>query len=218
MAGLKTFPQAPYHDDFDDAKGYNAILMRPGYAVQTREVNQLQSIQASQLSKLADHFIENGARVIRGEASMNNNFDFVKVPVTLARTISAYSGIQITSASGVKAKIMFAVAAAGVDPNTLYVQYTSGSSADTNKFVVGELLTITHSDSTPEIITSGDIGVGSVVTLDDGVYYLSGRFVNVTTSNYILSKYSSVTTGDYSLGFVVADTIVTPDDLSLIHI
>jgi hypothetical protein len=87
MSGLKTFPQAPYHDDYSADKDYLRILFRPGYAVQTREVNQLQTILQSQIGRMGDHFFENGARIIRGEASINTKFDFVKVGAGLARVV-----------------------------------------------------------------------------------------------------------------------------------
>jgi hypothetical protein len=35
---------APYYDDFDPEKQYHRILFKPGYAVQARELTQLQSI------------------------------------------------------------------------------------------------------------------------------------------------------------------------------
>ena len=34
----------PYYDDFDEDKNFKRILFRPGYAVQARELTQLQTI------------------------------------------------------------------------------------------------------------------------------------------------------------------------------
>jgi len=211
MSGLKTFPQAPYHDDFDAAKDYLRVLFRPGYAVQTREVNQLQTILQNQIGRMGDHFFENGARIIRGEASVNNKFDYIKVGAGLARVASAYVGTTITGTSGITAKVMYAVDAVGSDPDTLYIQYTSGSGTSVNKFATNETILVTHLDSTSEAIIATEIGVGTIVSLDTGIYYLSNEFVAIPASYYILSKYSSVTTGDYSLGFVVSHDIVTAD-------
>ena len=35
---------APFFDDFDETKGFHRVLHRPAVPVQTRELNQLQSI------------------------------------------------------------------------------------------------------------------------------------------------------------------------------
>ena len=38
------FNAEPYYDDFSEDKKFLKILFRPGYGVQARELNQLQSI------------------------------------------------------------------------------------------------------------------------------------------------------------------------------
>ena len=35
---------APYYDDFAEDKDFHSVLFRPGFAVQERELTQLQSI------------------------------------------------------------------------------------------------------------------------------------------------------------------------------
>ena len=212
MSGLKTFPQAPYHDDFDAAKDYLRVLFRPGYAVQTREVNQLQTILQNQIGRMGDHFFENGARIIRGEASVNNKFDFVKIGLGLTRTASSYVGVTITDSFGVSAKVMYADGVSGSDPDTIYVQYTSGSTGDVNTFTINSPLLVTHLDSSTEYITGTEIGYSTIVSLDSGVYYLSNEFVAIPQTYFVLSKYSSITSGDYSIGFVVSHDIITSDE------
>ena len=46
---------SPYYDDFDETKNFLKVLFKPGYAVQARELTQVQSILQSQISKFADH-------------------------------------------------------------------------------------------------------------------------------------------------------------------
>ena len=43
MAQKTNLNAAPYYDDFDADKNYHRILFRPGYAVQARELTQLQT-------------------------------------------------------------------------------------------------------------------------------------------------------------------------------
>ena len=59
------FNITPYYDDFDEQNDYYKILFRPGVAVQTREMNQLQSILQNQVSKVGDHLFKDGSMVIR---------------------------------------------------------------------------------------------------------------------------------------------------------
>ena len=40
--------ESPYYDDYDITKQYHKILFRPGYAVQARELTQLQTILQNQ--------------------------------------------------------------------------------------------------------------------------------------------------------------------------
>jgi Domain of unknown function (DUF4815) len=218
MSGLKTFPQKPYFDDYNASNDYLRVLFRPGYAVQTREVNQLQTILQTQISRFGDHFFENGARVVRGEASYNKSFAFIKVNTPLARGASSYENVIIAkNGSSIKAKSIFCVKATGGDPDTLYVQYTSGSGGSSNTVVDGDIITITHADASTETATVSGVGVGSIVSLDDGIYYISGQFVIVPKSFLIISKYTSDVTSDVSVGFVVDHKIITDgDDSSLL--
>jgi hypothetical protein len=213
---VKTFPQKPYFDDYDETKDYLRVLFRPGYAVQTREVNQMQTILQNQISRMGDHFFEEGARVVRGEASLNNSFDYVTVSGTPARDASAYAGATIYTSNGTKAKIIFAVAASGSDLFTFYIQYTVGGGSSGVNQVTGTF-SILNLDGTIENLTAAAYGKGAVVSLDSGIYYLSGEFVYIPTTYSVLKKYSAVGAGeDYSLGFVVTHTIVTDaDDSSL---
>ena len=43
---------SPYFDDFNEDKNFLRILFRPGYAIQARELTQLQTILANQIEKL----------------------------------------------------------------------------------------------------------------------------------------------------------------------
>ena len=52
MAQKTDLNVAPYYDDFKEDKNFHRVLFRPGFAVQARELTQLQSIL--QLSNLYD--------------------------------------------------------------------------------------------------------------------------------------------------------------------
>jgi hypothetical protein len=48
----------PYFDDFDPTKNYSKILFRPGRAIQSRELTQIQTILQNQISALGDKVLQ----------------------------------------------------------------------------------------------------------------------------------------------------------------
>lgn len=210
MTAIKTFPQSPYHDDFSQEKDFLRVLFRPGVGVQTREMNQLQTILQTQVGRFADSFFENGARVVRGEPSVSNNFTYVTFTSQLARSSSEYKNLQVSNLAGITAQIIKVVDAVGGDLCTAYIQYTA-STVSFNAFSASDILTITHSDATTEAATVSAVGTGALYSIDEGVYYILGQFVNVASDSIVLSKYSPLTTGEISVGFIIDNQIITPD-------
>ncbi len=45
----------PYYDDFDEDKKFLRMLFKPGYAVQARELTQLQTILQKQVERFGNH-------------------------------------------------------------------------------------------------------------------------------------------------------------------
>ena len=129
---------SPYYDDFDDAKNFHRILFKPGYAVQARELTQLQTILQSQVGKFGNHVFKNGAVISGCEESLDNKRPYVKIIDTDASAAAVsnavledYVGDTITGGtSGVKAVILSALTGAtGSAPNlkTFYLRYISRS-------------------------------------------------------------------------------------------
>ena len=61
------FNNSPYWDDFDGSKNYHRILFKPGFAVQSRELTQIQSILQDQIQKFGQHIFKEGSKVLRSE-------------------------------------------------------------------------------------------------------------------------------------------------------
>lgn len=147
---------APYFDDFDIKKDYYKVLFTPGVAVQTRELNQLQSMLQNQIEKFGDNILKRGTTVEGCSISLLDKMSYVKIkdlntegsPVN----INAITGLSIKNSSGLIGKI--SLVEDGLEssvPNlkTLYVNYTnSGSSGTENSFLADQNLTI-FNDSNP---------------------------------------------------------------------
>jgi hypothetical protein len=52
---IKNYNIPPYYDDFDQSKNYLRVLFRPGYAVQARELTQLQTAIQAQIDRFGSH-------------------------------------------------------------------------------------------------------------------------------------------------------------------
>ena len=158
---VKKYDSSPYHDDFDQTKNYHRVLFRPGYAVQARELTQLQTALQAQIDSFGQYNFKDGSRVVGGKVTVNTEYDFIKLTnASFTHSSSTYDttyqtnnlanftkGTILTGTSNttnqVTAKVIETVASAGGDPHTIYIKYES--SGDTNKtvtkFVAGEVVT-----------------------------------------------------------------------------
>ena len=65
-----SFNKAPYYDDFKSSNNYMKILFRNGRSIQTRELNQIQSIFQNQIEQFANHIFKNKSRVSNARSSL----------------------------------------------------------------------------------------------------------------------------------------------------
>ena len=206
ITNVKNFNIDPYFDDFDETKNYHRILFRPGFAVQSRELTQLQTSLQAQIDKLGQYAFKDGDRVLNGKLSLNVDFHYIKLQAqhsgsAISGYVSEFKGTTITGqTSGITAEVIDVVAATvGGDPDTLYVKYTnSGTDEETQTFTAGEV--ITNDGTTVRSATLGTgtgggianpIGKGSAVSISEGVYFISGNFVHVPSETLILDKYTN---------------------------
>jgi hypothetical protein len=69
----------PYYDDFDESKNYHRILFRPGFAVQGRELTQMQTILQNQIDRFGEHVFKEGSIVSGLELNYDNKLTYVKI-------------------------------------------------------------------------------------------------------------------------------------------
>src|SRR5210317_2565417 len=222
MPSPTDFNLSPYYDDYAESKKFHRVLFRPAFAVQGRELTQLQTIQQNQLERLSDHFFEKGSMVIPGEISYDLNYTAAKLTsFTGSGTLANFVGKTFKGAtSGVIATIVNSVVADGTDPNTLYVKYLRAGTDNTSQtFSDGE--TIEESSSTGTLVTGGFSAVvsatatGSSANVAQGVYYINGFMVQVSAQTIILDKYTA--TPSYRVGLQVSENFIqSTDDASLL--
>jgi Domain of unknown function (DUF4815) len=67
------FSVFPYFDDFSEEKGHIKVMVKPGVALQARELNELQSIISNQIKRFGDNIFKDGAMVIPGQITLDTS-------------------------------------------------------------------------------------------------------------------------------------------------
>ena len=160
MAEKTNLNVAPYYDDFDSSKNFVRSLFRPGFAIQAREITQLQSTLQNQIGKFGEHIFKEGAMVIPGQSSLMRNYPSLKLASTYSgETIdpsqyyNATTPVTLTGAtSGVTAIVIGYVASTTTDQPTLFLRYMeSGTDTFQKAFQDGENISanagVTHTTS-----------------------------------------------------------------------
>jgi hypothetical protein len=222
----------PYFDDFNSDKNFYKVLFNPAKPVQTRELNTIQSILQNQIESFGSHIFKEGSVVIPGGITYDPEYSAVKLNfnsfgVDISTYINKYVGQTIRGqVSGITATISQIVLpnSNGVENITLYVKYKESDSSYSKKsFLDGESLLSTESisyginntiipENTPfaSLISENATSLGSSVSVDNGVYFVRGTFVNVNKETLILDYYTNISS--YRVGFKVSEQIVTTKD------
>ena len=87
MAINTDFNVDPYYDDYDEDKKFLRVLFKPGYAVQARELTQLQSILQKQVERFGNHIFQNGSVVTGGQTFLQD--------ATYIKLDSTYNGNDV---------------------------------------------------------------------------------------------------------------------------
>ena len=72
------FNVSPYYDDFDEDKNFHRLLFKPGYAVQARELTQIQTVLQNQIERFGNHIFKEGSRVY-GSEIVANDISFIRM-------------------------------------------------------------------------------------------------------------------------------------------
>ena len=228
------FNVVPYYDDFSDDKNFHRVLFRPGFAVQARELTQLQTILQKQVERFGSHVFEEGSMVIPGDLNFDLEYDFIKIKASYnSESVETYRANLldkiISNTNGLKARVIGSTAATDTDPITLYIKYENTATSDntTQVFARNEVLTATNANNTTTTNTNltsnqtteytvqvqdteSAVGIGSAARVHTGVYFVLGNFVANTEQTILLDKYTN--TPSYRIGFTITESFVTPED------
>ena len=202
------FPIEPYYDDFDSGKNFQKILFKPSLPVQARELTQLQSILQDQIKKFGDHVFKHGSIVIPGNSTAELGVPYIKCEPVVTET-ETLAGKILSNEDGVRAVIKAATAASGSDPFTLHFSYIGGGSSS-NTFQDGDTLTVEGDGRSFTAIDADSTGFGSLASVNDGVYYINGSFVEVHRQTVVIGKYTQ--TPSVHVLLRIDESIITSDE------
>lgn len=182
----------PYYDDFNPNKNFHRILFKPGAAVQSRELTQVQTILQNQISSFASAIYSQNTPVSGGKVTTNLNCYYLKLNSTyngVSVDVSLYKNLTITDSTGtVVATVIASAAATSSDPATLVINYNSGE-----RFVDGSTLyTFQGTVPTPfaTLVSADATGQSSTASISKGIFYVVNGYNQATNSSGVVEKYS----------------------------
>lgn len=236
MAQKTNLNVSPYFDDFDSKKNFYKVLFQPGIPVQSRELNNVQSILQNQIESFGSHIFKEGSVVVPGNITFDPQYFAVKLNninfgVDISLYIDQYIGKKIIGQiSGVSAtiqKIILPTVTNNIDYITIYVKYIdSDNSFKISQFQDGEQLISNNdiiygntviSSGTPfaKLISSDATSIGSAASISDGIYFVRGTFARILSDTIILDYYTN--TSSYRVGLKVSEEIITAKDDSSLY-
>lgn len=186
----------PYYDDFSDTKKFLRVLFKPGYAVQARELTQLQTLLQNQIAKFGSHIFKDGSQVFGGGITLSDA-NFLRTSVSLltstSDSVNDLKGKILTQGSSdslVRAKVLFVIEKTSADPYTILIlQYLTG-----NQFVSSTTSEITIENYNSSITVSYDntvteaTGNCQYMTVETGIFYVDGFFVTNDAQSVVLKR------------------------------
>lgn len=211
------FNTEPYNDDYNENSKFYRILFRPSFAVQARELTQLQTILQNQIARHGNHIFKQGSMVVPGQISIDTKANYVKLQplyngVAVETFINELQGKTVSGANqGLTAEIIKVESQQATEPSTIYVRYTSSGNNSTTKVFANEEV-ITTSDGTYSFQAQAvdSTGTGTIVSIERGIYYINNFFVLVDAHSLVIDKYG--TTPSYRVGLAITESTVTPED------
>ena len=189
MVSTLDFNVSPYFDDFDPDKKFLRMLYRPGFAVQARELTQIQTILNDQIDKFASHIFEDGSKVI-GANIADQNVTFLRVDpqfATVDLDLEQFIGFEIVSDtdSDLVATVYHAIGETGDDPYViLFIEYTSTGATD--EFQPGDVISkvsdpTNHKATVKSTLPAADniaiTGDAIMASIAEGIFFVEGFFV-----------------------------------------
>jgi len=219
VALTTNFNVTPYYDDYDPSKGYYRHLFRPGYAIQARELTQIQTSLQKQIDRFGKHIFKEGSIVLPGTFSVftansilgavsyvkvkdvDNANTAVEIEDFLYKTVTGQTNSIVADVS-----IVLDGSESSTNTKTLYVEYknVANSNASIKTFQAGEVLTSNAGNLV--VLSTNPTGLGSAFRITEGVLFAKEHFIAFETQDIVLDRYNSSPT--CRVGFNIQESII----------
>ena len=219
-----------YNDDFNEDNNFLRILFNPARSLQSREVTQIQSLLQEQIKKNSDISLSDGSIITGGGVSVDTS-----VTALLLETDFAGSAIDVAA---LKNNVITGLTSGVTDQARAYVIETIsrgnrgaiGSGGNFHVLLIKYLSNRTFGDgvsisieNSVSVATSVSITGNSLtqaasrnivsVTIDEGIYYISGFYTHVPKQTILVSPQTIPTTGNpldkaYRVGITIDEQFI----------
>jgi len=226
-----------YYDDFSvpnadngltpNDKNYLRILFKPGYSVQVRELNQMQSMLQSQIDKFGLSIWKDGTAVDGGGVSYDNNISTVLVKregdgvdaLPLSNEDVASIKTITNDENGLSADVIGYKASLFADNTyTLYIRYKNSfidnNDENISKFENGDVCSVITEDDSPGLVGIEilDSGFAAGVFLNKGIFFTKGCFVATPAQQVFIDKIDENELVSGAAKLKVVENIITSND------
>jgi hypothetical protein len=196
----------PYYDDFNEKNEFYRILFKPGFAVQARELTQLQTQLQNQISKFGSHIFKEGSVVLNGNFFY---YDIFYILVSRNNNLTNLDNQSFTGqTSGAIGKV---IKTEIIDDETtkIYFTYLNGNFFEQNEIIVCE------NTNTETIVNNSNFsGTATAFSIDEGVFFVNGHFVYCNPQTVIISENGLATC---RVGLIATESIINSNqDTSLL--
>ena len=234
---------ANYHDDYNASgnsdKNYLRVLFKPGYSVQVRELNQLQSALQDQINRLGSSVWKDDTAVIGGKTSFLPSVRSITLDLSTATSSvaeTAYTSAQIAAAaktieyttSGLRGEVL---GYRQIEANIYRFYFTyinTGNTGETQfeDVIITDYRIIMRSSNLslsenelPAVTTLTYVSTGfaSGLVCEEGVFFTKGSFVAVPRQTVFIDKETEETLlSGYAVLKIDENTVTYSSDRTLL--
>lgn len=217
--------RSQYYDDYyatsntdpsktqGEVNDFHRILFRPKYPIQSRELTQLQTTLQAQLERLGKAQFRDGEAVLGGQLSLDTSVTSGMVlPTTnlvalFDRTENAGKYVFDTTDETVKAHVLQFVSADEGSTTNNYVVFKPQTSTS---FLPGTVVQAADDATITATFASGVAAdvfqKASIISIDEGVFFVSGFFVRVAPQTIVLNPFSALPS--YRVGLTIQEQVL----------
>ena len=202
-----SFPQYPYFDDYDAYKLHQSILFKPSANIQTRELNQLQTLIQEQIARFGSSIFKNGSIVV----GCNNKINITVYTLTVklnssiqlsTNLIEYFKNVGYICTKNDVTKIAKIIEIISVNSDIITYQITINDFSE-NQIAINDIINLYDIDKKIQIdgvtLTVSDRKSCTLISLDKGYIFLDGYFVSVPAQKLVLDSSSASFSGSAGL-------------------